>query len=88
MGPINISKYNDLELALMVMLGYFGNGADRRAALGSRYDGVQDLVEDIVNGTMPASPGSNLDPAKLQKAIDAVFENTLIDLRKEIIEKL
>lgn len=87
MGPINISKYNNLELALMVMLGYFGNGADRRAALGSRYDGVQDLVEDIVNGTMPASPGS-VDPAKLQKAIDAVFEDTLIDLRKEIIEKL
>ena len=88
MDPINISKYNDLELALMVMLGYFGNGADRRAALGSRYDKVQSLVEELVSGHMPASPGSNLDPAKLQKAIDAVFENTLIDLRKEIIEKL
>lgn len=87
MDPINISKYNDLELALMVMLGYFGNGADRRAALGSRYDKVQALVEELVAGHMPASPGS-VDPAKLQNAIDAVFEDTLIDLRKEIIEKL
>lgn len=87
MAAINISKYNDLELALMVMLGYFGNGADRRAALGSRYNAVQGLVEKLVNGEVPASPGS-VDPAKLQKAIDAVFEDTLIDLRKEIIEKL
>lgn len=87
MAAINISQYNDLELALMVCLGYFGNGEDRRAALGSRYNAVQDLVEDLVVGVVPKSPGS-VDPAKLQKAIDEVFEDTLIELRKEIIEKI
>lgn len=36
-----------LELATNVIKGMYGNGADRRAALGSRYDEVQAKVNDL-----------------------------------------
>lgn len=36
-----------LELATDVIKGRYGNGADRRAALGSRYDEVQAKVNDL-----------------------------------------
>lgn len=36
-----------LELATNVIKGKYGNGADRRAALGSRYDEVQAKVNDL-----------------------------------------
>ena len=32
------------DLAAFVMAGYYGNGDERKAALGSRYDEVQDLI--------------------------------------------
>lgn len=84
-----IETYTDLELALMVLLGYFGNGAKRAQALGDRYHDVQSLVQRILNtGTVPeGSAGGDLDPAKLDQAIDAVFDDTLDELRKEIVEK-
>lgn len=52
--PANpLDAYSDEELASKVMAGEFGNGADRKLALGSRYDSVQ----AIVNGCL-ASTGS------------------------------
>ena len=52
--PTNpLDAYSDEELANEVMAGEFGNGADRKIALGSRYDSVQ----AIVNGRL-ASTGS------------------------------
>lgn len=36
-----------LELATNVIKGKYGNGADRRAALGSRYDEVQAKINDL-----------------------------------------
>lgn len=42
---MDISKYNNVQLALMVWDGAFGSGDARKAALGSRYKEVQLLVE-------------------------------------------
>ena len=53
---INIDNYNDLELALMAMLDFFGTGATRKKKLGSRYAKVQAYINQIVSGTMPKSP--------------------------------
>lgn len=84
-----IDTYTDLELALMVLLGYFGNGAKRAQALGDRYHDVQSLVQRILNtGTIPeGSAGGELDPEKLDQAIDSVFDDTLDELRREIVKE-
>ena len=42
---MDISKYNDAELARMVWDGTFGSGDARKKALGDRYDFVQHLVD-------------------------------------------
>ena len=44
-----LDKYSDEELAKMVIHGDFGNGNERVQKLGSRYDKVQKLVNDILN---------------------------------------
>ena len=47
---INLKNYTDAELARMVIAGRFGNGDTRKKLLGTRYDGVQDMVNRILNG--------------------------------------
>lgn len=49
------------ELAQRVINGEFGNGDQRRAALGSRYDEVQDRVNDILSGGSQASGAPDID---------------------------
>lgn len=52
----NIQYNTTLELALMVMIGVFGTGSDRKKALGTRYDDVQKLVDQIYkNKIIPVS---------------------------------
>ena len=46
----NLSKYSDYELAQMVLKGQFGNGAVRKAKLGSRYNSVQTIVNSLCGG--------------------------------------
>lgn len=46
----NLAKYSDYELAQMVLKGQFGNGAIRKAKLGSRYDAVQLKVNELCCG--------------------------------------
>lgn len=58
MKVININEYNDLELAFMCLLGYFGTGIDRLKALGTRYTKVQPLVNQLVAGKVPKSTTS------------------------------
>ena len=48
---INLSGYTDWQLARKVVNGEFGNGGDRRNALGSRYDAVQNDVNLLLNGS-------------------------------------
>lgn len=41
-----LAVYSDAELANLVLLGQFGNGAQRKQALGARYTEVQKLVDE------------------------------------------
>ena len=43
----DLSDYTDEQLAQKVIEGEFGNGEARRKALGSRYDAVQKLVNQM-----------------------------------------
>lgn len=43
-----LDDFSDAELAEKVMRGEFGNGEDRKKALGKRYEAVQKLVEQKV----------------------------------------
>lgn len=44
-----LDKYTDEELAKMVLDGKFGNGEQRKKALGDRYKTVQQKVNELVN---------------------------------------
>lgn len=48
---VNLSRYTDWQLARKVVNGEFGDGEDRRNALGSRYDAVQNDVNLLLNGS-------------------------------------
>lgn len=53
-----------LELAADVIKGRYGNGADRRAALGSRYDEVQAKINDLyakANNVIKGKYGNGTD---------------------------
>lgn len=82
-----LSQYSDLELALMVLLGYFGNGQTRKNNLGMRYAAVQGIVEQILRGNVPAGSGS-ADPEKIKAAVLAVFQKTIDDVTEEIMNEL
>lgn len=78
-----LSTYSNLELALMVLLGYFGNGQARRNKLGSRYADVQAIVEQILRGTVPAgSAGYTKD--QISTSLHAVFDKMIDDIVKEV----
>lgn len=71
------------DLAHRVIAGEFGNGADRRAALGSRYDEVQAEVNRILSGggnapgpepSPPAAPSDDVD-ALARRVIAGEFGN-------------
>lgn len=68
-GPL--SDYTDLELALLVMSGQFGNGQDRRNALGARYDAVQNIVEYLAVGVVPdVHDGRSMSPEDIRAALE------------------
>ena len=48
---VNLSGYTDWQLARKVVNGEFGDGGNRRNALGSRYDAVQNDVNLLLNGS-------------------------------------
>lgn len=45
----DLSQYTDVQLAQMVIKGKFGNGEDRKKALGSRYAAVQAIVTQLMS---------------------------------------
>lgn len=57
------------ELAQEVIAGVYGNGDERRAALGSNYDAVQARVNEILAGGSSAAPSVDIDA--LAKAVIA-----------------
>jgi hypothetical protein len=87
----SISKYSDLELALMGFLGWIGNGQDRVNLLGSRYGKVQGMIDNIINtDTVPAGTGSSsdYDPAAIKKAVHAAFDEIIDQVCTEVIDEL
>lgn len=87
MKPGNISSYSNLELALMVLLGYFGNGSARRQALGSRYADAQGLVDRILStGKVP--DGSGADPEQIKKAVMQTFYDVIESVTDEVMKNL
>lgn len=87
MKPGKLSSYTDLELALMIMCGYYGNGAARKTALGSRYNAAQAIVDKMINsGKVP--DGSAHSTAQIRSAISKAFTETINEFTNEIVEKL
>lgn len=80
-----VKTYNDLELALMVILGYFGNGTVRVQKLGDRYSTVQALVQKIIDSqTIPSGSGYYTKDS-IRKAVQTVLTNDMKELSEEII---
>lgn len=65
---IDVSRYSDLDLALMVLLNYFGTGQTRKKRLGDRYKAVQALVNVIGSGRMPLP--EEPDVSAIRKALE------------------
>ena len=82
-----LTAYSDLELALMVLLGYFGNGQTRKNNLGARYTAVQSIVEQILRGSIPAGSG-NIKTATIEKAVRKAFQDCINELTEEIVNEL
>lgn len=80
----SLGTYSDLELALMVLLGYYGNGADRKKRLASRYGTVQAIVEQILRGSVPSGTGPDVMQARISKAVSKVFQESNAQIAKEI----
>lgn len=58
------------DLAKDVIAGKFGNGDERRAALGSKYDSVQAIVNDMLGVRAPAAAGAtSVNPLASNKPV-------------------
>ena len=66
----DLSKYTDAQLADKVIAGEFSNGDARKAALGSRYNVVQSIVNQKLNGSYSV-------PAPAKKSIDEIAKEVI-----------
>lgn len=74
-----LDTYTDLELALVVMAGLMGSGAERKKQLGKRYASVQARVNSILRDqTLPA--GSALKIQELRDRLVDDFAATIDDI--------
>lgn len=87
MTPGKLSSYSDLELALMILLGCYGNGDARRKALGARYPAAQGIVETILSSNR-IPDGSGADPEEIQKALLETFYDSIKEITEEVIERM
>lgn len=87
MTPGRLSSYSDLDLALMILLGCYGNGDARRKALGARYPAAQGIVEEILNSDK-IPDGSGMDPDEIQKALLETFYDSIKEITDEVIERM
>lgn len=88
MRPGKLSSYSDLELALMILLGVYGNGAARKQALGSRYAAAQGIVEQILRLDIIPDGSGTVDPDKIKKAVQSVFEDAINEITEGVMNKL
>lgn len=82
-----IKTYNDLELALMVLLGYMGNGTARVQKLGDRYSAVQKLVQQIID-TQKIPSGSSYTRDQITKAVQSVLNTDIKEFAEAIKNEL
>lgn len=82
-----IKTYNNLELALMVLLGYMGNGSDRVKKLGDRYSTVQKLVQQIID-TQEIPSGSSYTKDQITKAVQSVLNTDIKEFAEAIKNEL
>ena len=83
----SLNSYSDLELALMVIQGYYGNGADRKNRLGSRYNKVQSIVEQILRGSVPAGTGPAVIKNKVKSAVTKALQESITELTEDILNE-
>ena len=84
----SISKYSDLELALMGFLGWIGNGQDRVNLLGNRYNAVQGIINQIINtDTVPAGTAS-VNKDQIRKAVLSTFNDIINEVSEEIVNEI
>lgn len=69
-----LESYSTLDLASAVIKGTYGVGADRRKALGSRYDEVQAKVNDIYTKANKVIKGSYGNGAARRQKLGAEYE--------------
>ena len=69
-----LESYSTLDLASAVIKGSYGVGADRRKALGSRYDEVQAKVNDIYAKANAVIKGSYDNGAARRQKLGAEYE--------------
>lgn len=82
-----LSTYSNLEAALMVLLGYYGNGQTRVKALGSRYNEIQGLVDQIlISNSIPSGSGS-VSQETIRAAVKSVFEKAIDEITEEIVNE-
>ena len=69
-----LESYSTLDLASAVIKGTYGVGADRRKALGSRYDEVQAKVNDLYAKANKVIKGSYGNGAARRQKLGAEYE--------------
>ena len=57
----NLNGLSDADLAKAVLAGKYGNGADRKAALGDRYAAIQALVNKKLAGSTKSSGSASIN---------------------------
>lgn len=82
-----IKTYNNLELALMVLLGYMGNGSVRVQKLGDRYSDVQKLVQQIID-TQKIPSGTSYTKDQVKKAVQSVLNTDIKEFTEAITNEL
>ena len=87
---MDISKYTDAELVYLTLQGMFGNGDQRKAALGNRYSAVQALINSGSKGTKPEA-GTGYNEAQVRSVLKSVLSLSNSDVENiisDIIQKL
>lgn len=92
-GSIDLSSFTDDQLADQVIAGRFGAGTDRAAALGSRFNAVQAIVNQKLGrtastGTSSTSNGASTSATTSSTGTTSNASSTAEDATAELIRAL